>query len=368
MPKREAVFVMVFSMLRVSEPRKQSVFFKSTFSPCIGQPPARSILRSYILSQCFPNTYGMPYRTYSLYKYRIFNALLFAPEFPMAASVAIIIFIMMTEFLLFAGVTFLQLVIGIIASLTKLTKKDASTFPLNLTRGGWALMIAFVLCFGLSLALFQSSISEKEQLITDSQLRDSINKKHIDSIHYETEKLLAQYGLKVDSSKENIIKLLRDSLKKETYYIAEKNPVLSFCNEGIVFKSYQDDVAEFNLNFCNNFSTAKNINLKYYCVVNDFGKYNLAENEINGFSNSILLPDEPASLSVKIDGFRGINQFFFIAIGTYYNSDLTKKFTVQEILAYTVNSNRVGRVVGKYESEIYNYIASKGIKINKDIR
>jgi hypothetical protein len=81
MPKGEAIFVMVFSMLRVSEPRKQSVFFKSTFSPCIVQPPAGEILLYGFLSHSHPYNSVILYRNPSLCEYHSYAVLLFTPEF-----------------------------------------------------------------------------------------------------------------------------------------------------------------------------------------------------------------------------------------------------------------------------------------------
>lgn len=116
----------------------------------------------------------------------------------------------MKEYLLFAVATFLQLVIGVIASITKMTKDDNSKFPLNLTVGGWSLIIAFILCFGFSLTLFDMSVSEKQELIIAIKNRDSIHQIREDSI-------AAVYKKQIDNSYERSIKATNEALAK--YYL-----------------------------------------------------------------------------------------------------------------------------------------------------
>lgn len=267
------------------------------------------------------------------------------------------------ELLLFFFVTFLQLTVGIIASLTNIKTNENKPFPLNLTFAGWVLMISFVACIGFSVALFLFSEGKREKSEAQALINDSLHQKHIDSIQYNTIELLAKYGLKIDSNKSEIIQVLRDSIRTKTIIINEKNPLINFCDQSVRLIDYVEDSVNFQIGLCTAFSPAKKVNVKVYCVVFNNGKFILPQGEIFAFNNDTMEPDKVYDVKINIMGFRNVNQFIFVAVGSYYNSDLSKKFQLLESVAYLINTKRIGNLIGEHQSELFRFLKSKGIKL-----
>ncbi len=265
------------------------------------------------------------------------------------------------ELFLVIIVTFFQLVVGVIASISKLTKDDNSQYPRNLTVSGWLLMLSILICFAGSISLYFVSDNKKEELELKIETRDSLNRIYNDSMHLQTVELLARYGLKVDSSSNEIIKVIRDS-SKSTTIIAGVDPYVHFCDNSVSLNSYLQDSASFNIQFCNLYARAAQVNINLYCIGVVDGKYNLVEGTFIPIINANMRVGEYSGGNFSVVGFRNVNQFFFYAKGSYFNSDNSKKFPIDQLVVFNVLQKTTTGVNGYFEQEIRSFLKQKKIE------
>lgn len=263
--------------------------------------------------------------------------------------------------LLFILVTILQIAIGIIASIAKLTKDNNSQYPLNLTIAGWLLMLGVIFCIGLNISLYYVNDSQKNQFEAKLDLRDSINKRHIDSIQFQTVEKLAKYGLKIDSNKNEIIANLNDSLKRKTIIINGEDPYFNFyLDSAINIRMLNNDDVKMKINFCNYHATSKNINATIYVIGINNGKFILIGKPSIVRINSSMNKDE--IISVSLNYFESTtehviqNKYYFYLKGTYFNSDLTKKFDVDQIAGFDMQLMANVNIFSKIENDIKEFI------------
>lgn len=235
----------------------------------------------------------------------------------------------------------------------------------KITRGGVAFIFMAVISVALSFNQNRIAQENEENYKTEIHNLDSTyNQRLIDSLkslsiredsnHVNTIEILAKYGLKVDSSNNEIIKAI-DTSKSE---IA---PELDICytkdDSGIILDSVKNNIFYFTISLCDFSATANNINLKIYAAT---------------FQDGVLPPIEafPFGQKLKENGkfifgcqlhYVHDEKIFFLLTGDYTNTRGNKKYPVNSIYEYDLNQKGVFKPLGDSFIKAQNLYKKKGI-------
>lgn len=261
---------------------------------------------------------------------------------------------------LFIFITILQIAIGLIASLFKLSKGQEYKFPTNLTFFGWTLFVCVILCIGLSITSFYLNKSSVENFESKLFIRDSINKLHIDSVHFKNVELLAKYSLKIDTNSQEVIKILKDSIYRNKTIFNGPDPYFSFYKDSALkVVKLSDSLIKVNAYFTSNYSLSRSINAKLSIVFNYNGQFKVLK-QTNLFVNSILDNGIAKAISftlpINASTLYKINTLYFYLSGNYYNNDLTKKFKIDDIAVFDFLSSNM-RANSFIENEIKTVVS-----------
>ena len=239
-------------------------------------------------------------------------------------------------------------------------------FPKNFTRLGYSLIVCCIITMICTILLFSKSEKEEDEyktiLKSELSTRDSIHQKRIDqanekyilkldSNNKNTIELLAKYGLKYDSSQKVIAKLVQDSSKRNITIINGDDPVLMFCSgSGIYDVIHRKDTLFFKIKLCSEKATSKIEELK---VTTLGSKSNYLDPDPNNFKllgKDKIIQDKYSQVESNSISEIEINyspvpyySMIFVRIyGTYYNSDKSKKFTIDVIYGYDIEYKKFG--------------------------
>jgi len=232
-------------------------------------------------------------------------------------------------------IAIMQALIVIIPLKGKLSD-NRSKFPRNFTKLGYSLIVFCIITIICTILLFTTSEQEQKNtqklLQTELKNRDSINQNKIDAANEKyifkldssdknTIKLLAQYGLKYDSSEKRIEKLVTDSANKHITIINSEDPIFNLCDVEVVNKN--TDSITFKLIFCSRDATSYNIDFK----LDFFSKIGRGDEYFYIYRNLKILPpntninkDKFQSIEMGIKNFN-TSAYFFHLRGTYKKFD-----------------------------------------------
>ena len=181
---------------------------------------------------------------------------------------------------------------------------------------------------------------------------------------------LALYGYKYDSSEKIIRRLISDSAKRFTTINYGSDPFFSFAtpyDSAITVKhkivNSRKNTVFYNIkfHFINALAPSRNHNFTIYVVgVNEKGKY--------FFGDSLITKLHVADKDHDIDITRSFilseidKGLFFYVQGLYKNSDLTKTYSINDILYYSASSG-VASPSLFLEEEVVALLKSKGVAI-----
>ncbi|MFN4249294.1 MAG: hypothetical protein ACK4EY_16320 [Flavipsychrobacter sp.] len=270
------------------------------------------------------------------------------------------------KLLLTIAIAVLQAFILIIPISGKLSD-NRRNFPNNYTKRGWFLIACSVTTIGLIWWIF--SITENEEITArnnlNSQLanRDSVNSRKLDSSNRNTVKLLAEYGLKVDSANKVLVKVIRDSSKRVV--IENIDPVLSVCD--IHLTGNVLDTITIKITFCSNDASSSDYKILTHIIATDSFTNN---SKLVYISRKYFL--EPVSRISSNNNFYNLFDFYnrsefsllyFYVTGTYSNGDNSKQYSINDVYYIDLNKNRNGLLSGDSRKRIISFVKKNAIEL-----
>ena len=270
--------------------------------------------------------------------------------------------------------------IGVLAFADKIKKYKYLIFLKSLKN---KIFIFFMASLIIVLATIQKDLNSESQIKSeqvkaekDLEKRDSLNKLFLDENNRKLittfTDALVQYGLKYDSAKKEIERIVKDSSKKIIQYNYGSDPTLTVNpNDGIKFiNSASGD--NFEIRFKNFNATSKNINILIYCCVwertdtpnvsyrfKDI-KHLLTSNQFA--TNYQMLKDHISSIKLNLKySATSTSMYYFLIKGSYSNSDNTKKFTIDALYTFNFYEKKFGGTTEPSNSIIRNILTEKGI-------
>ncbi|MDB5143901.1 MAG: hypothetical protein JWQ66_2614 [Mucilaginibacter sp.] len=195
-----------------------------------------------------------------------------------------------------------------------------------------------------------SKLEQHQNDLANRKLTDQSNAKIVNTFT----SALAKYNFKYDSSQKTIIKLVRDSAKKETKITYVSHPELGIDN--IQLKKITNDSLILTIGFFTKQAACYHTVVKTYTA---WGEDNLSYHFIPeskpNFINDVLIPLEKVLMLPRI--ITGdINQIkngtiYFLFLGYYFDSE-GKKFPFQTISTFNLINKEFGTVTEPANSEL----------------
>jgi hypothetical protein len=151
---------------------------------------------------------------------------------------------------------------------------------------------------------------------------------------------LAEYGFKLDTANARIINVVRDSQKTKVYEAA--NPVLFLPSDPIVFYKTEKGKNFYGVRFQSReaASTGFEIIIEAIPIKNWFTAGRLS-NIFYFEKNDPLVTSIERTLQIEVPTTPEYDHICFWVHGIYYNTDITKKFTINKYLVYDVSTNSI---------------------------
>ena len=225
----------------------------------------------------------------------------------------------------------------------------------RLTKKGWAFIGCCIIVASLTIMLFV--LSEKKDKESEDKLsqqlaeRDSIHQKdiavaglkYIDRLNkssIETAKALAQYGLKYDETKKEIIKFVSTDTIKPSL-----DPEVVIYNEkGIVLDTIIGNQYKFSVKLYNQIAPAKKAKLSLYFLVENDKRIEIIDLEPLGayaYGNDMNFESINTNhIGIKYNG--NPKTFFFYLTGTFENTR-GKAFNINRIYSYNLLEKSFGQ-------------------------
>jgi hypothetical protein len=203
----------------------------------------------------------------------------------------------------------------------------------------------------------------REVALKEQQRRDSIHeaKQQNYSLRMQNElvEVLAKYGLKYDSTKKEIERIVSGSMKS----LPDPEVTLSY-SDGMKLDSVDSEYFHFSITLCDRIAPASNIKIQSYFVTEEDGKLFLHNNP---YPNHYIFPfgeslGTNALFIYRIDIRRNnANKVFCLLKGTYTNIDGSKTYQVKTIFSYEIKDKRFGKPLSPFYDMVQTFLSGKGI-------
>ena len=248
-------------------------------------------------------------------------------------------------------------IIGILAFADEIAKFEILRFIKSLRFKIIIFLIASILGVWASVkkdsnADLQNKI-EKNKAIIEQLRRDSINRVYTNEsnskIVLSFTEGLAKYGLKFDTVRHRIEKLVRDSTKRNVTIV--ENPELSLCPiDGLYDIFYRTDTLFFKLNFCSAKAISIVDSLKVTILVADGDINVFMPKSLKIVNQDILIEDNGGQ--IESNSKTGIqlhfphapigNMVYVKVYGTYKNQDRSKTMSIDVLYGFDIKNNQYG--------------------------
>lgn len=221
----------------------------------------------------------------------------------------------------------------------------------KLTKRGWKVFFISLLmiCLLITQEWNNQNINSNNQYSIDSiQLKrdddikkgikkgvDSSNKKLFENLSFA----FSKQNLKFDTINKSIIKL--KSLKATINNFSQDDPIINIESDGIIFNK--------RIGFSNNYKisiTSKNAgstrhNIKSYFLVH-FRDGAYSAGQTNLFAKNLKIPkNDKWNTGITIDAYKPIATIYLFLKGTYSSIDQTKKYQLEDLYIYDIETQKV---------------------------
>lgn len=223
----------------------------------------------------------------------------------------------------------------------------------------------------LLLTYVQYELNEKQQDEKESKLKQSFdssltaisqlsalnNRQTIVAVAKTQSDALGKYGYKLDSTRNILVKVVRDSSK--TKVIVTDDPILTLCNgEEITKTSQRNDTSSYQINFCSRMASSAGFKIDTYCVLADsiqksffyIGKFNFLPSFLT------MVKNEGTSQIFHIITNAPHTHICLYSIGTYTNTDQTKKFNIDIVYYYNLATKHTGILLGLDRQSVIDFV------------
>ena len=215
-----------------------------------------------------------------------------------------------------------------------------------------------------------TDISLKDQKIKDSIIKrdrfilDSIHTVEVKEFALKSEmqiaEVMAKYGLKYDSAKKQIEKLVRDSAR------SLPDPELYLINDnGIMLDSISNNFLYLKFSLVDLRAPSKNIKLKSYFLGELNNRYILYDGSDN---DDRFIPFGESMGTDLITTFcrslpsNKVSKIYCLLKGEFTNYTENKKYTINQLYMYSIWNKKFGSVATPYYEKIIDVFRAKGIK------
>lgn len=200
--------------------------------------------------------------------------------------------------------------------------------------------------------------AQKEQHRRDS-VYEAKQQKYSLEVQYQITEVLAKYGLKYDSARMEIKRLVGNSAK------SLPDPELTLAHaDGMKLDSISNNTCFFKISISNRMAPASNIKLQTVFITEERGELFL----INSPSKNYYIFPYGESLGTgAVFIFRvniplnNANIVYCYLKGSYSNITGDKIYHVSSIYSYEINSQRYGKPLAPFYTKVEKFIKEKGI-------
>jgi hypothetical protein len=167
---------------------------------------------------------------------------------------------------------------------------------------------------------------------------------------------LGKYGLRLDSTNQNLIKLIKDSSK--TKVILPIDPILTVCPDGILLNDQKNNIHHYELQFCSDDAGSSKFDIKSYVIIAD----TLDNLYYVGTNTSLISYETKIPTNTQLVAYFDVinpspySILYIYLKGNYKNIDGTKSYNIDIIYWYNKNTKRTGIMMGKTRSSIIDFI------------
>ena len=258
----------------------------------------------------------------------------------------------------------LQFVIFFILLLGKLFLRHPHAAAPAYSTNNWdkALIIASILSIGIVADLFIISLKEND---TQSASNSSVATGTINNnFHRSRDSLLARYGYQIDSAKNGIAGVFKDSLKTNTLIIKENEPAIRLDNTtGLTIDSVKNNTCFLKLLFVNGMAATANIQIKTVFAVLTEGNLIVPSPPGNNYYSlpfgSSFAANGQLSLTVVIP-YNNTPLIYCLLSGTFSNTAATKTYSIRQIYCFDMAAKQSVPTEGAHFKLLDNFYHSKG--------
>jgi hypothetical protein len=200
--------------------------------------------------------------------------------------------------------------------------------------------------------------AQKEQHIRDS-VYESKQQKYSLEVQYQITEVLAKYGLKYDSARMEIKRLVGKSSK------SLPDPELSLSYEdGMKLDSISNNTCYITVSISNSVAPSSNIRIQTIFITEAHGEFNLIDSP---FKDHYVFPygeNIGTGLSYHFQiqiPYNDASVVYCYLKGTYSNINGDKTYKVSSIYSYDINDHKFGKPFAPFHTRVEKFIKEKDL-------
>ena len=263
----------------------------------------------------------------------------------------------MQDLLIIIGIVVVGFFISIITSLEDYFNSERNGVR-RITKKGWVFLVVALIT--IALYIIQFHLNEKEIAKREKAFENKLDANKEKIIETFTDGL-AKYGLKYDSSRRRIEKLIKDSAQRKTVIINKSEPFLSLCQDRpIHLENITQTNYKFVLHICNSSAPSRNIDAIVYVVSVDSLNRLYFTKELDLFQSKAQL-DKNAHIEQQllVPNLRKYRICYFLIKGSWTNVSEKNKYEIDEIYHYNLETGNSGGITSSHERQIRLFLKDK---------